>query len=303
MDFPKQVFQSGSYNKVPLIIGTNADEMSLSAPQTVLPAMVTALIKSSVPQQFQAQALQLYPPGSNSDEAKKSYIGILTDAQFTVNARRSAQCISINQSEPVWRYFFSHKHTIPQLENLGSYHGMELFYVFNNWENTLLGTGFLFKPEDKAVQDAILKYWINFAETGNPNGENLENWPQYRSSSDSFLEINATPNGKQTGLRTAESDLWDNVTGFTGCTGTVSSEEISKQKIISVYPNPSNGIFQLYFPKETYFEVTVYNSIGQQVHFSKNSNQIDITNLIDGIYFIKAKTNSEVFNGKIIKKE
>ena len=35
-DFPKQVFQSGNYNNVPLIIGSNAEEMSLSAPQTVL---------------------------------------------------------------------------------------------------------------------------------------------------------------------------------------------------------------------------------------------------------------------------
>ena len=139
---------------------------------------------------------------------------ILTDAQFTVNARRTAQCISMNQTEPVWRYFFTNKHTIPQLATYGSYHGMELFYVFNNWENTLLGSGILFKPEDEAVQDAMLNYWVNFAKTGNPNGAGMENWPEYNSSTDSYLEINATPDGSQTGLRTEESDLWDAVAGF-----------------------------------------------------------------------------------------
>ncbi len=301
MDFPKQVFQSGSYNNVPLIIGTNADEMSLSAPQTVLPLMVSSLIKSSVPQQYQAQALQLYPPGTNSEEAKKSYIGILTDAQFTVNARRNAQCISINQTEPVWRYFFTHLHTIPQLEKLGSYHGMELFYVFNNWENTLLGTGFLFKPEDKAVQDAMLKYWVNFAETGNPNGGNLENWPQYRSSTDCFLEINATPNGNQTGLRTAKSDLWDDISGFTGCKGTVNSQEITYGKILQVYPNPSTGIFFFNLPENTEFEVSVFNSSGQKTEVPIYSNQIDLKSQSKGIYYVEVKTKYEVYTGKIVK--
>jgi len=149
----------------------------------------------------------------------------------------------------------------------------------------------------------MLKYWVNFADTGNPNGGNLENWPQYRSSTDCFLEINANPNGSQTGLRTAESDLWDDISGFIACTGIVNSPTVTNQKILSVYPNPSNGIFQLYFPKETDIELSVYNSIGQQINFSKNSNQIDITNLKDGIYFIKAKTKKEVFKGEIIKKE
>jgi para-nitrobenzyl esterase len=300
-NFPKQVFQNGNYNKVPLIIGSNADEMSLSTPQTVLPVMVTALIKKSVPAEFQAKALELYPPGSNSAEARNSYIGILTDAQFTVNARRTAQCVSLNQTEPVWRYFFTYKHTIPQLETLGSYHGMELFYVFNNWENTILGSGLLFKPGDEAVQNAMLNYWVNFAETGNPNGGFLENWPQYRSSTDSFLEINANPNGSQTGLRTAQSDLWDNVTGFTICTETVTSQKLSNQKILQVYPNPSDGIFHFNLQINIDFEVAVFNSSGQKISVPVNSNQIDLKNQPNGIYYFEVKTKGEIFRGKIIK--
>ncbi len=129
----------------------------------------------------------------------------------------------------------------------------------------------------------MLKYWVNFAGTGNPNGEDLENWPQYSSSTDSFMEIKPTPDGSKTGLRTAQSDLWDDVTGFTGCTGTVGNEEISNHKKLLIYPNPSNSVFQLILPEETDFEVAVYNSIGQQIHSSVNSNRIDMTNQIDGI--------------------
>ena len=300
-NFPRQLIQSGNFNKVPLIIGSNADEMSLSAPKTVLPFMVTALIKSSVPQQYQTLANELYPAGTNSDEARKSYIGLLTDAQFTANARRTAQCVSVNQTEPVWRYFFTHRHTIPQLETLGSYHGMELFYVFNNWENTLLGSGFLFKPEDKAVQDAMLKYWVNFAATGNPNGEKLANWPLYRSSNDCFLEINSSPNGNQTGIRTNESDFWDKVTNYSACTGTVNSEYEKKNDLLLVYPNPSTGIFYLNLPEIPNFEVSVFNSIGEKMKVQVHSNRIDLSNQSNGVFFLEVKTKSNVYSVKITK--
>lgn len=300
-DFPAQVFQSGSFNKVPLIIGSNADEMSLSAPQTVLPVMVTILIKNTVPAELQNSALNLYPPGTNTSEARNSYIGILTDAQFTVNARRTAQCISVNQNEPVWRYFFTYKHSIQALANFGSYHGMELFYVFNNWENTLLGSGLLFKPEDEAVQNAMLKYWVNFAKTGNPNGSELENWPQYKGTTDCYMKINSTSDGTNCGLRTSKSDLWDDAFNFVSCSGTVYSEDTQDNNTLIVYPNPSDGIFRFKLSVETAFEVTVFNTANQIVYTSNNSNQINLKNQSAGIYFVEVKTANGIFKGKILK--
>ena len=300
-DFPARIFQSGNFNKVPLIIGSNADEMSIAAPQTVLPIMVSALIKSTIPADLLPTAFELYPPGSNSNEAKKSYVGILTDAQFTVNARRTAQCISVNQTAPVWRYFFTHRHTIPQLETFGSYHGMELFYVFNNWENTVLGTGFLFKTEDAIVQNAMLNYWVNFAKTGNPNGGVFEEWPQYSSITDSYLEINYTPDGSQTGLRTAKSDLWDTVARFYGCSATVNADGISNDKKLIVYPNPSNGIFMFILPEETDFEIEILNVYGHKIKNTFNSKQIDLRNQNNGIYFYRIYTSEHVFKGKLVK--
>lgn len=145
------------------------------------------------------------------------------------------------------------------------------------------------------------KYWVNFAATGNPNGVELEDWPQYRSSTDCFLEINAIPNGNQIGLRTAESDLWDDISGFTACSGTVNSQGATKMKILQVYPNPSPGIFFFNLPGNTDFEVSVYNSSGQKTEVPVYSNQIDLKSQSKGIYFIEVKTKSEVYTGKIVK--
>ncbi len=288
-DFPQQAIQNGNFNKVPFMIGSNSEEMSLSAPPTVLPGMVTLLINSTVPSSLQAQANTLYPPGTTTTQARQSYIGILSDAQFTANARRTAQCVSLNQTQPVWRYFFTHKHTVSVLAPLGSYHGMELFYVFNNWENTTLGSGPLFKPQDDSVQNAMLKYWVNFANTGNPNGTNLVSWPQYNASSDCYLDIKATPNGSQCGIRTAECNLWDNSIAYTPCISTIGINEVKNNKVtVLVYPNPSNGVFKLRVSGEyTQLEVYLYNAIGQLVHsqpMKSGENEINASHLSSGVY-------------------
>jgi len=206
-------------------------------------------------------------------------------------------------TEPVWRYFFTHKHTVSLLEKYGSYHGMELFYVFNNWENATLGSGFLFKPADDSVQNVMLNYWVNFAKTGNPNGSGLENWPEYQSSTDCYLEIKVTPNGSQCGLRTDPSDLWDDVIGFAGCFESGYFEnELNSPRLLLFFPNPTKGQFCIEVPKDNMvFDVIVYNFLGQKVYCSKNSKQIDLTKKSDGIYFVEVKTEGETFKGKIIK--
>jgi para-nitrobenzyl esterase len=298
-NYPLQTIQSGVYNKVPLIIGSNADEMSLSAPQTVLPAMVTALINASVPAANQATATALYPPGSNTTQAKQSYISLLTDSQFTATTRRTAQCVSQNQTEPVWRYFFSHKHTLAALANLGSYHGMELFYVFNNWENATAGSGILFKPADDSVQVNMLNYWVNFAKTGNPNGTDLVAWPQYNASTDCYLEIKATPNGSQCGLRTAQSDLWDDVINFVPCISSLSVEEFENDDF-KIYPNPTKNIVYI-DAKSGEFFVEISDNSGKLMFKGENKSSIDLSTFSSGIYYLHYYSKNKNQTFKLIK--
>ena len=301
-DFPLERIQSGNFNAVPLLIGSNSEEMSLSAPATVFPAMVTALRNSIFPVPQQAQAALLYPSGANTTEARASYIQLLTDAQFTSTTRRVAQCVSQNQNDPVYRYFFTHKHAIPALAALGSYHGMELFYVFNTWEDATLGTGPLFSAQDDSVQTAMLQYWVNFANTGDPNGSGLEIWPQYQSATDCYLEIKATPDGSNCGLRTAESDLWDAAIGFTGCTSTAGLELPTANMEIQAFPNPSKDYFELTLPDAMDdFRVQVFNTLGQLVYSVNDSNRIDLTPQHTGIFFVELRTTDATYRGQLLK--
>ena len=56
----------------------------------------------------------------------------------------------------------------------GANHASEMQYVFATpW-------GRPFQGGDKAVSDAMNRYWANFVKTGDPNGDGLDNWPIYK---------------------------------------------------------------------------------------------------------------------------
>jgi para-nitrobenzyl esterase len=303
---PFVAFETGNFSKVPLIVGSNSEEMSLSTPQIVYPAMVNALINSQIPPNLQPQAHTLYPNGANTSEAKESYIEILTDAQFTSTTRRVAQCVSQNQTEPVWRYYFTHKHTIPQLSTFGSYHGMELFYVFNNWENATLATGTLFKPADDSVQNVMLDYWISFANTGNPNNSSqIATWPEYNHTSDCYLEIKATPDDSQCGLKTSKSDFWDQVVGFNGCNSSLKINHNENSISLSAYPNPTNSMIQfkeLDQAKDAKnIIINVFNLQGVNIYSSNSLKPIDLSKYKNGVFILSVNIDGLQTQQRILK--
>jgi para-nitrobenzyl esterase len=210
LQMPVDAFASGAFNQVPLLIGSNADEMSLNAPATVTPVQVTALLNALTPAASQAQAHQLYPSGSTNQEARASYIQILTDAQFTSGVRRAARAIAAWPASPVWRYFFTHTQSGPYA-GLGSYHGLELFYVFNTLGDTTYAGQGLLTSGDQTVEAAMLQCWVAFARNGDPNVPGLAVWPTLHGTQDEYLEIAPGLNGTQSGVRTSQCDFWDSL--------------------------------------------------------------------------------------------
>ncbi len=302
-DLPMNKVQSGEYNKVPVIIGSNADEVSITAPAVVTPSMLNLLVQTLIPEQYRSQILALYPPGNTNDEAWKSYVGILSDSQFTSPVRRTAQCLSLNQNESVWRYFLTYHHSISQLEKYGSYHGMELLYLFNNWENTLLGK-FYPQPQDDSLQNVLLNYWVNFARTGNPNGDGLENWPEYSAEGDCYLELKATPDGTSCGIRTAKLDLWDKIVGFAGCTSSVNSSLISNtENDVQIFPNPARNKVYFICSNDKNPGIQIVNSVGQKLEVPITKNKIDVSQLVPGWYLIQFQTEKGLITKKLIKRD
>lgn len=297
---PTPYFTSGNFNNATLLIGSNKDEMSLSVPPVVTPAMVTALVNLYVPAAYRTQILALYPPGNNNTDARKSYVNILSDAQFTTSVRRTARCVSMNQQQPVWRYYFTYANTLPQLAPYGSYHGIELLYVFNNLENATFGQGNLLKPSDDSMQTLMRNYWTNFAKTGNPNGSNFPNWVQYEAASDCYMELKATPNGSQCKLLETKLDLWDEIMGFTACAPPLGITKLNSDLNFSVYPNPSFGIWHFEI-KNDEFEGWTVQDLSGKIITNGSEKMVDISSTASGIYLLNVKCKTNNYKHLLIK--
>ena len=83
--------------------------------------------------------------------------------------------------------------------------------------------------------------------------------------------------------------------------GPLSIEE-NTATLFSIYPNPTNGVLNIN-SSSTVSEITVYNNLGQLFLTSEEKNQIDISTLNEGIYFVKiSNQNGQTETKKVIKK-
>ncbi len=74
---------------------------------------------------------------------------------------------------PVFTYLFEQAPP-GEPEGHGSFHSGELPYVFG----TLREGGRPYTRQDRDLSALMVRYWVNFIRSGNPNGEDLEAWPE-----------------------------------------------------------------------------------------------------------------------------
>lgn len=270
---PLEAMETGAFNHVPLVVGSNADETSITAAAKMTPEMTQAFFRLSVPSEYYDQVLRLYPPGNSNSQSRQAFVNATTDAQFTVNVRRMARAVAQNQDEPVWRYFFSH-HLSGLSGYLGAYHGLELFFVFESISSTTYAQNGEMTAKDDRVKDAMGKYWTNFAKTGNPNGDTLTEWPEYNPLTDAYLDINAAPVGGMY-LRTEKCDFWDTVRKTTTAAELYHEASPHTFRLEQNYPNPFNPTTTIRYRLTTAIDVnlTIYNSVGQELRRLVNSKQ------------------------------
>ncbi|NWX31189.1 SASB hydrolase, partial [Notiomystis cincta] len=85
-------------------------------------------------------------------------------------------------------YFYEFQHRPSSLEGIvpefvKADHGTEIAFIFG--KPFLAGDA---TKEEYKLSRTLMKYWTNFAKTGNPNGEGLVHWPQY-DLEEKYLEI------------------------------------------------------------------------------------------------------------------
>lgn len=88
------------------------------------------------------------------------------------------------------------------------------------------------------------------------------------------------------------------------CSVASSVNELEEDDAISLYPNPSNGIFQVKNEKSETMNFEVYNALGENVYSTKineGNTEVDLSTESNGVYFYQLKNTATVLKtGKII---
>jgi len=190
---PLDVMDTGDgMNAVPVIIGSNLDEMrywTSIGSEPVLQKSDTDVIADLEPVlgANASNALKVY-----KSECPTYYDAIVTlsgDLAFRIPSIRLAEVNSRRQS--TFMYLFAYRSTTkgPTGLEYGSAHSMELPFVFGvNYPDVFTVTGP--KKDWGELSDQMIAAWTNFARSGDPNGTGVPTWPRYDATTRATMEFN-----------------------------------------------------------------------------------------------------------------
>lgn len=186
--FPDEIrgiFAKGKQNDVPVMVGSNANEMTTLTVPASIPKTIAEYRNRITPLYGEALSdFEGHYPAKTDAEVPKAYLDSTRDITFTLPMRTWARMTATGKSK-AYLYWFSHVPPNPNSKYLGAYHAGEIAYVFHN-----------FSPQNKLIQEAdhklaemMMSYWINFATTGNPNGKGLPEWKSYDQKSEPYMDL------------------------------------------------------------------------------------------------------------------
>jgi para-nitrobenzyl esterase len=185
---PLTEIRSGAAAGIPVLIGTNRDEVKLFASTTRRDepgeAALPSQVRASVPKATESDARALVETYRASRHAKglpDTNLDILdaiqTDARFRIPALRMALAQHEYQAH-TYAYLFTYA-SPARHGALGSCHALEMPFVFGTLgaptQDRFAGTG----PDIERLSANMMDAWLSFARTGSPGHEGIGPWPAY----------------------------------------------------------------------------------------------------------------------------
>jgi len=212
---------SGSYEKVPVIEGSNHDEWALFVGiylnqtnmklATQMDYEAAAEATFGVSQQVADGLIGPYPLSSYMNDPSLALTAAGTDFVFSCPSRAAAKELSANK--PTYVYEFSDQNApelflpVPSSDPTFKYHAAHASELQFIWDLMNLSTisSMPLSADEQALSATMVKYWTQFAKTGNPNATGSPNWPAYTAANDSILTLDAPAANVQvtTGFKTA----------------------------------------------------------------------------------------------------
>lgn len=179
--------QSGN---VALMIGTNRNEATIFARKSLqmMPAKAKELEKIYL-NGFSEDQKQRIVTSYHDYPKKKAVSDILTDGVFRHPAIRLAECQGVHS--PVYMYRFDFASPVLKLAGLGSFHGLEIPFIFGNRDDKFgkLVKVIASKKTEERLTEEMQTAWLNFARYSNPNGA-VGDWKPYEQDTRATMIFN-----------------------------------------------------------------------------------------------------------------
>lgn len=188
---PAVTFAQGRQAKMPVIIGSNEDEISIFAspivgasdhgPKTV--AAYRRWLRNRFGE-FANQVFSAYPAHSDS-EVPAVFQQMDTDFDFGYGARLMAREMArIERKTYLYRFTYV---GAGEFASLGAFHMLPSMFL-----SKIYWPGWVSRPYDPTLSRTLIGYWTQFAKTGDPNGGGLPKWPAYDAKSELCQQIGQT---------------------------------------------------------------------------------------------------------------
>jgi carboxylesterase type B len=246
-DQPLNLFSSGHWNKVPLILGTNQDEgatfiyagVKTWLPEQLFPEAMSGIFNATLG----PKVVDFYKPAAAAApwrDTRDSLSFVLTDYWFKCSAMHIAG-LAAEQGIDAYVYRFDHivsfpqifpRYNLPVVCETRTCHASELPFIFNNYANYST----LVSDDEKAMARDWGLYYTAFARSSDPNGhiqvggktgtedDDILHWPKYNLSTRLNMRmgiprlVESTKTG-QVGPGTLPTngvcDFFDTVVGYT----------------------------------------------------------------------------------------
>jgi para-nitrobenzyl esterase len=193
---PSAAFESGEFNRVPVMEGSTHDEFRSyaavlvpSVPATFYPLVVGTFTSTLGLTVSAADIVRQYPITDYQGDVRLALSAIGTDYLFSCPGRRAAR--SFSKVVPTHAYEFNDPNAPTVLAPpvnfpFGAYHASELPYLF---DSTTLGGHAPLTPDQEQLAAAMVRYWTQFAATGDPNSPATPEWPSYTAASDIYQSL------------------------------------------------------------------------------------------------------------------
>jgi para-nitrobenzyl esterase len=188
---PAAAIAQGRQMKVPVLVGSNDNEVSIFASPLVggrsYRPKTVAEYKQWLSRRFKDNAEGVFAayPVRSDGEATAVFNTMYTDYDFGFGARLlAAEMAGIQQRAYLYHFTYVGQGVFAPL---GAFHSEELMFLSQKFWTSWIST-----PDDARLSAAIIGYWVSFVKTGNPNTRGLPAWPAYVPEKDVCQELGKT---------------------------------------------------------------------------------------------------------------